>query len=204
MPINPIYLRRIKILLSILAVSFVILHHLNFDNTTLILIAIAFSPLLFPLIKKIKLLGGTEILLHADEISEKNKKEIEKAASKSKVNITWDKVRTLFWFGNDLMFLERMIYTNASPQEIIHHINNLIIYAQNLGFESNSVPIDNLKNIKIGTGLLGGLFYDKTRSNEQITNLKHHYKGINHYIQNVKWYIDALAKPKQPDFKKLK
>jgi hypothetical protein len=42
------------------------------------------------------------------------------------------------------------------------------------------------------------------RTDQEKSVLEGHYRTIAKYVQSIKWYIDALAKIKQPDFKKFK
>ncbi|MBT4308791.1 MAG: hypothetical protein HOD49_00095 [Anaerolineae bacterium] len=197
--------KRIQIIISVSAIIIVMAHliwpSLQIDSTTLFLIAIAVIPWLIPLFKSLEFPGGWKVEFQEQEYLDIKEEAIEQAASASQIKINWDMVATLFWLGNDLMWIQDMIYRAASPERILLGVTLAMQYANDLGFDEKSLPIRNLSLSKVILESLVG-FIPANEQNRSV--LEGHYGTVQQYIQGVKWYIDALAKIQQPDFKKLR
>jgi hypothetical protein len=126
---------------------------------------------------------------------------VEKANSLPKSIVKWDKVATLFWLGNDLMWIQDMIYRDAAPERVLEGISHAIQYVEELGFDKQSHPAQELKVAKTIIEQLVGI---SPSTEEKRSFLQGHYRGVQQYVQSVKWYIHALATNQQPDFKKLR
>lgn len=126
---------------------------------------------------------------------------VEKANSLPKSTIKWDKVATLFWLGNDLMWIQDMTYRDAPPDRVLQGINHALQYVEDLGFDKHSYPFQELTLAKIIIEQLVGI---SPSTEEKRSFLQGHYRGVQQYVQSVKWYIQALATNQQPDFKKLR
>lgn len=116
-------------------------------------------------------------------------------------NLNWSKIATLFWFGNDLMWIQDMTYRDAPPELVIQGVNIALQYAYDLGFPNNSLPIQNLLIVKTIIQLLIGIV---PSSEEEMWILKRHYRTVQQYVETVKWFVSAQAKMQQPDFEKLR
>lgn len=125
---------------------------------------------------------------------------VENANSLSKSTIKWDKVATLFWLGNDLMWIQDMTYRDAAPERVLEGINHALQYVEELGFDERSHPFQELTLAKTIIEQLVGI---SPSSEEKSSFLQGHYRGVQQYVQSVKWYIHALATNQQPSFKKL-
>jgi hypothetical protein len=115
--------------------------------------------------------------------------------------LQWDKVGALFWLGNDLMWIQDMMYRGALPERVLQGINHATHYVSELGFPADSLATQHLSLcsdiVKPLVGIRGS-----TESERNL--LQQHYRTIEQYIQTVKWYLNALVKDKQPGFEKLR
>ena len=110
------------------------------DTTSLVLLAfiilIWYGPRLF---KSMTLPGGLGVTFPEDEaIRVEAKAKVEQIILETgteKTPIKWEKVATLFWLGNDLMWIKDMIFRNAPPERILEGVENVLQYLQDLGFE---------------------------------------------------------------------
>lgn len=114
----------------------------------------------------------------------------------SKVSmIKWDNVATLFSLGNDLMWIQDMMYRGALPERVLQGVHNAEKYSEDLGFDDKLFPIQQLTLCKIFLKPFSGI--------TKITpELQQHYRTVNQYVTNVKWYISALLEQQQPGFEK--
>ena len=175
-----------------------------FDNTTLILIGfglvIWFGQRLF---KSMTLPGGLGFEFQEDtKIKPEEKVKVKEQAINDKEqqpSIAWDKVATLFWLGNDLMWIEDMTYRYAQPERVLQGIDHALRYIEQLGFASNAFPVQELGLAKITLQSIGNLTREDYR---QVLHM--HYSGIRQHIETVKWYIHSLANIEQPGFEKLR
>ncbi len=124
---------------------------------------------------------------------------IEQTTSPYRDLIKWNKVATLFWLGNDLMWIEDMTYRMANPDRVLQGVENALVYVKNFGFTDNSLPMQELTNAKLTLHQLNGI--SPETHNEF---LQGHYRGIRKHIETVKFYIARLAEVQEPDFKKLR
>jgi hypothetical protein len=113
----------------------------------------------------------------------------------------WDKVATLFWLGNDLMWIQDMTYRAAPPDRVLQGVNIAIKYVEELGFTTNTLPYQDLI---LAREILESLIGFIPTTEEKRIFLEGHYRGIQQYVQTVKWYISALATLQQPGFEKLR
>jgi hypothetical protein len=138
---------------------------------------------------------------HSEEQAKAKAKEAVKEISTSQQTaIKWDKVATLFWLGNDLMWIQDQLYRSSSPERISEGIDNTALYMHDLEFAHNSLPI---KELDIAKQILRGVIGHLPSDNRPLF-LEGHYRSVEQYVQTVKWYIDALATNQQPDFEKLR
>ena len=124
----------------------------------------------------------------------------ERSATSPHDMVKWEKVATLFWLGNDLMWIQDMTYRYASPERVLQGVLHATQYAKELGFAEHSLPIEQLT---LASQTLGQLVGVSTSTEERKSFLQGHYSGVRQQIDQVKWYINALAITKQPEFKKL-
>ena len=113
----------------------------------------------------------------------------------------WQKVATLFWLGNDLMWIADMIYRGASPERVLQGVDHSKQYLNDLGFARDSFPIQQLNQ---ATEILESLTALTGSTAAERRLLKQHYTTVAQQIQSVKWYISALAEKEEPGFKKLR
>ena len=93
-----------------------------------------------------------------------------------------------------------MTYRYASPQRVLQGVLHATQYAEELGFAKSSLPIEQLT---LAGQTLGQLVGVSTSTEERKSFLQGHYNGVRQQIDQVKWYINALAVNEQPDFRKL-
>ena len=200
--------RIIQIAITVLAILLLIVHwrwpSFNLDATTLILLILVVIPWVFPLFKSLEFPGGWKVEFQDQKEFEavakaKVAEEIKKTNASNQKKIKWDNVATLFWLGNDLMWVQDMTYRYASPERVLVGLNHCIEYAQDLGFGPNSLPVEELTLAKQVLLSLQGI---SPSTKEMMAFLESHYAGTRQHIQTVKWYIDALATQEQPNFKK--
>ena len=137
-----------------------------------------------------------ETLELAKEIAEK-----EAPATPSTPAIHWDKVGTLFWLGNDLMWITDMVYRGASPDLVMQGARNVKQYLADLGFLDDSFP---LQQLSLATVILKSLSGIEGKTDTERLALKQHYKTVAKQIQIIKWYMNALAEKEQLGFEKLR
>src|SRR5687767_13815491 len=115
-----------------------------FDMTALILLGfvaiIWFGPILF---KSFTFPGGLGGEFREDstlkaEAKAKVKEVIKQTAPEDQASIKWDRVATLFWLGNDLMWIQDMTYRYAWPDRVLEGVENALRYIEDLGFAANS------------------------------------------------------------------
>jgi hypothetical protein len=135
---------------------------------------------------------------------EKNAKEevnkipsIERQSAASQIHL--EKTASLFWLGNDLMWIIDMMLRGALPDRILDGIRGAIQYANTLGFPEYSPVHKHLTDChEIISNLLG-----LTGSNDdEIQRLEQGFIAIYQKVERVKWYVDAIVKVQEPDFKK--
>ena len=185
----------------ILIMGHLLLPGITLDTATMLLIALAFIPWLVPLFKSLELPGGWKFEFQEINDSEAKKIVIEQASSTLDQSVDWNKVATLFWIGNDLMWIQSKLSTAASPRRILQGINPVIQYMKDLGFDEKSFPI---RNLTLAKTLLVPLVNYSPISDQNIGVFESQYNSVHQYIEIVKWYIDALAKGRQPDFEKIR
>jgi hypothetical protein len=108
-------------------------------------------------------------------------------------------VATLFWFGNDLMWIEDMAYREASPMRILQGVLNATIYAKELGFSDDSFPIEQLH---LAIKAIRQMREVSPSVEETQSNFQEGCREIRQYIQAIKWYVHRLAIEQEPHFKK--
>jgi hypothetical protein len=106
----------------------------------------------------------------------------------------WHKVASLFWLGNDLMWITDMMYRAAPPERVLQGVNIARQYLRDLGFPENSFP---LQQLTLATDIL-----ESIRGATQKRFLESHYRTVAQEIQSIKWYLSALAEQQEPGFQK--
>jgi len=120
---------------------------------------------------------------------------------KAKEDLDWDKVATLFWLGNDLMWTEDMMYRGAHPERVLQGIDHALQYVSELGFGDRSLPISELTLARTVIQPFEGI----TNIDDRIANnIRLQYKSADKNIEHVKWYLSRLAEQKEPAFSKLR
>ena len=198
--------KRVQITITIVASVILIVHHifpsLNFDEISLILLIIAIIPWVIPIFKTIEFPGGWKVEFQDYEEIEKKAKEQANKAIKSDdriniQNIKWNNAATLFWLGNDLMWIKDMTYRGAHPSKVLKGIENAIKYSEKLGFTEDSLPI---KNLEIAKHFITPLIESESSDKLDSSMLTNYYFNIQEYIEPVKWYISSLAEKQEPGF----
>lgn len=110
-----------------------------------------------------------------------------------------DKPATLFWLGNDLMWIQDMMYRAAPPGRVLQGVQHARQYAEDLGFDETSFPG---KQLALAVTILESLRGITEFSEDERRLLQQHYGTVDQYIKTVKWYVHALLKQQQPDFEK--
>ena len=119
----------------------------------------------------------------------------------AKSTLDWNKVATLFWLGNDLMWIQDMTYRLAPPERVLQGVNHVIEYIDDLDFLSGASPRGDLM---VAKGILEPLVGINPTTDEKKALLETHYRGVRQYVQTVKWYVSRLAEIREPEFKKLR
>lgn len=118
-----------------------------------------------------------------------------------KEDVDWDKVGTLFWLGNDLMWIKDMMFRGAHPERVLQGIDHALQYVRDLGFEEDSFPADELTLTRTVIAMYDGI----GEIDDQIANnIRMHYRDASKNIDHVKWYMNSLVEQKQAGFKKLR
>jgi hypothetical protein len=141
----------------------------------------------------------------AEKEDKENEREAEqKAMNASKeqpsTDIHWEKVGTLFWFGNDLMWTKDMMFRAASPNQVLRGIRNARQYCEDLGFDEKTLAIQQLD---LASEMLTDLAGIKEWGEDELLLTQQHYRTVAGYIDQVKFFINAKAKGKQQGFQKL-
>ena len=135
--------------------------------------------------------------------TDKAKQVVEAEAKKVPASLKpqWDKVATLFWLGNDLMWTTDMIYRGALPDRVLLGIEHARQYLLDLGFPEGSFP---LQQLGLAATILGAIKGLTGSTPEERQLLKQHYTTVTQQIQSIKWFVSALAEQQQPGFEKLR
>lgn len=109
----------------------------------------------------------------------------------------WQKVATLYWLGNDLMWIIGMLYRGALPEQVLQGVDHAKHYLTELGFTEASFPFNQLgiatPILKLLKGVTGSTAAERR-------TLKQQYTSVIFQIQSIKWYISSLAEKEQPEF----
>jgi len=119
-------------------------------------------------------------------------------AAPSDTEIHWQKPATLFWLGNDLMWIQDQMYRGSTPGRVLQGVENAIAYCRDLGFEDKSFPIQNLGMAK---GILQSL-PEIILDGDTLALVQQHYRSVEKDVVQVKFFIQALAEGQEPDFVK--
>lgn len=122
---------------------------------------------------------------------------IERTRKSAQSPVNWNKVATLFWLGNDLMWIQDMAYRGAVPHRILRGIVNAEAYLKDLGFPANSLPFEQLALAK---ETVSNLFDGSPSDPDSLPNFEERYRELRQYIETIKAYIDRLACEQQPNF----
>jgi len=116
--------------------------------------------------------------------------------TKVRTGMDWEKVGTLFWLGNDLMWIQDMILRDASPKRLLQGLRHARQYSGDIDFGDKSFPCQELDLLISQVESIEGL-----RDYSMYRNL---YDHILSRIEAIKWYFTAKAQEKQPGFEKLR
>jgi hypothetical protein len=114
--------------------------------------------------------------------------------------IDWNKTATLFWLGNDLMWINDQMFRGSSPARVLQGVDHALKYAESLGFGPESLP---LKNLNLAKTILESL-PPSGNVQTQIPIIQQHYRTVAGYIDQTKFYMSAKAEGNEPDFVKLR
>jgi hypothetical protein len=114
--------------------------------------------------------------------------------------IDWTKTATLFWLGNDLMWIKDQMFRGSSPARVLQGVEHALKYIEALGFDSGSLPQTNLK---LAQTILEAL-PPSGDLQSQIPIIQQHYRTVAGYIDQTKFYISAKAEGNEPSFVKLR
>jgi hypothetical protein len=199
--------RLVQAAISLLALVLLIVHwrspSFDVDVTTVVLFIILVLPWTSALIKSVEFPGGWKVEFQdSKELQAAAKAKVAKEIKRTKGSakkIKWSKVATIFWLGNDLMWVKDMTYRFAPPERVLLGVNHCLEYAKELGFDSKSLPVQELV---LAQQVLQSLSGVSPATEEMRRFLEGHYIGVRQHVQTVKWYIDALATQEQPGFQK--
>ena len=99
---------------------------------------------------------------------------------------------TIFWLANDLMWIQDMLYRNASAKTIYEGINSALIYLENLDL-TNSMVFRELNQIQEYLELL-----PSDNLNFELT--KNERNNFASKIEKVKWAIGSVIGEEEPNF----
>lgn len=136
----------------------------------------------------------------ADEISPPDQSSLESAVSAETPQVDWEKPATLFWLGNDLMWIQDQMYRGSSPTRVLEGVEHVKEYARRLGFDDSSLP---LQNLSIATSILESL-PSRAETEEMLRLIQQHYGTVEQFVRQVKFYIQAKAESREPGFIKLR
>jgi hypothetical protein len=114
--------------------------------------------------------------------------------------IDWTKTATLFWLGNDLMWIKDQMFRGSSPARVLQGVEHALKYTEALGFGSGSLPQTNLK---LAQTILEAL-PPSGDLQSHIRVIQQHYRTVVGYIDQTKFYISAKAEGNEPGFVKLR
>ena len=115
--------------------------------------------------------------------------------------IDWGKIKTIYWLGNDLMWINDMIYRGASPERVLQGINHTQHYVERLGFNEKSYPILMLNYSRDALSAVIGFSEKGDMENRKIQEI---YSMVAHYIEQIKFFLDASMNDFEPDFVKMR
>jgi hypothetical protein len=119
-------------------------------------------------------------------------------ATPTDTGIHWHKAATLFWLGNDLMWIQDQMYRGSTPARVLQGVENAIAYCRDLGFEDKSFPIQNLGMSKEILQSLPEILVD----GDTLARVQHHYASVEKDVVQTKFFIQALAEGQEPGFVK--
>lgn len=115
-------------------------------------------------------------------------------------DLDWSKVATLFWLGNDLMWIQDQMYRGSVPSRVLQGVEHALTYASRLGFGEKTLPIQNLS---IAKTILEAL-PDHADTEQTIRVIQQHYGTVEQYIKQTKFYVQSKAEGQEPGFEKLR
>ena len=131
--------------------------------------------------------------LEREEVTEQSVKAALLASKEEKASpLPWDKPASLFWIGNDMMWVQDMIYRGAPPKRVLEGLFHVKQYAVQLGVWPQIKSVLD-PAISVIVDLSG------------TTNPKK-YIGFYEYVANsvntAKLEVSAILTKKEPKFKK--
>jgi hypothetical protein len=113
----------------------------------------------------------------------------------SSPKIPIEKPATLFWLGNDLMWIQDMLYRNAPSWSIVEGLKNLQKYTRALGFKGSLADTELTRLLRDTQATL----------DSGLSNWSPEFKlSLARQIEPIKWFISARAEEQEPGFKKYR
>ena len=138
----------------------------------------------------------------AEIVEEQSEEAVEPASLAQPVSedarISWQRPATLFWLGNDLMWIQDQMYRGSSPRRVLQGVDNALAYCRDLGFRQESFPIQNLELAKAHLELLPDIVLD----GDTLTMVQQQYRSIEALVKQVKFFIQGIAESQETDFVK--
>lgn len=130
----------------------------------------------------------------AQEVAEKVERRVEIEDEVPPSPFAWDKAASLFWLGNDMMWVQDMMYRNAPPQRVLQGLQHVKEYSERLGiWRIIANPL--APAISIIDALVG-------RTDPE--NYLIFYRDVAKNVNTAKFIVSALVEKQEPGFKKLR
>jgi hypothetical protein len=126
--------------------------------------------------------------------------EVEVKRTVTRPLIDWGNVGSLYWLGNDLMWVKDHMYRGFHPKEVLKGIKNAIGYCEQLGLGPKSFPHQKLSYT---AALLEKYDTVVEWDEDNFKEVVDRYDEIAGYIDQVKFFMDAKVKAQQVGFQKL-
>jgi hypothetical protein len=113
--------------------------------------------------------------------------------------VDWTRVASLFWLGNDLMWIQNMMIRGASPKRVHEGIKGTMRYVRELGLSDETPAVKHLSECET---ILVSMFEISGTTEEEINHILQQYRAVYLKVQTVKWFIHGIASDKHSGFKK--
>jgi hypothetical protein len=131
----------------------------------------------------------------AQTVTEKVEKEL--AAEKDSAPTTpfhWDKAASLYWLGNDMMWVQDMMYRNAPPERVYQGMEHVKEYAERVGLW------DLIKDHFEPTMTVIGMLKGRTDPENYLV----FYRDAAKVVNTTKFIVSVFAEKQESDFVKLR